>query len=149
MPRTYTNLLFHIIFSTKDRLPQISQDLKPKLHGYLWGIAQESKAQPIALNGTADHVHLLAGLKPDTNVSDFVRTLKANSSKWIHQERGIRRFAWQLGFAAFSVSHSNRPAVVRYIADQETHHRKRSFQEELISFLKRNRIEYDERYLWQ
>ena len=149
MPRTYTSLLTHIIFSTKERKPQISAELRPKLHAYLWGIAKRSGASPIAVNGTSDHVHLLFGARPDTCIADLVRTLKSNSSKWMHEAHGQKFFAWQLGYAAFSVSKSNVGIVTRYIADQEQHHRKLTFQQELIAFLKKHEIEYDERYIWQ
>jgi putative transposase len=149
MPRTYTSLLTHIVFSTKNRLPQIRPEMKSNLHAYLWGTAAKTAGVPFAINGTEDHVHLLIGLRPDVSPSDAVRVLKANSSKWVHEELGQHRFAWQLGFSAFSVSKSNVAAVAKYIADQEEHHKKLTFQQELIAFLKKNGIEYDERYIWQ
>ncbi|HZQ91317.1 MAG TPA: IS200/IS605 family transposase [Terriglobales bacterium] len=149
MPRTYTNLLTHIIFSTKNRLPQIRAEMKRDLHAYLWGIATKTAGVPVAINGMPDHVHLLISLRPDVSASEAVRVLKSNSSKWAHEELGQPRFAWQLGFSAFSVSKSNVAAVAKYIAEQEEHHQKMTFQHELISFLKKNGIEYDERYIWQ
>ena len=149
MPRTYTNLLVHVIFSTKQRARQIDADIASKLHGYLWGIAKNCGCEPLAVNGTDDHVHLLVGVKPDASLSDFVRRLKSSSSKWIHQEHAKPRFAWQLGYAGLSVSKSNASAVCRYIADQERHHKRMTFQQELIAFLKKTEIEYDERYIWE
>ena len=128
-------------------VPLITAELKPKLHGYLWGIIRGSGGVPIAINGTEDHVHLLLGLKPDVCVADTVRTLKANSSKWAHDNH--RTFGWQLGYAALSVSKSNVPAVAKYIAEQERHHRKMGFQQELVAFLQKHGIDYDERYIWQ
>jgi putative transposase len=149
MPRTYTKLLVHIIFSTKERRREIIPDLSTKLHGYLWGIAKNLKCTPLAVNGTDDHVHMLVGIRPDSSLSDFVRSLKSSSSKWVHEDQGRPRFAWQLGFAALSVSKSNATSVSRYIAEQEEHHRRMSFQQELIAFLKKHEIEYDERYIWE
>jgi REP-associated tyrosine transposase len=149
MPRTYTKLLVHIIFSTRERRREIVPDLSTKLHGYLWGIAKNLKCTPLAVNGTDDHIHMLVGIRPDSSLSDLVRSLKSSSSKWVHDEQGRPRFAWQLGFAALSVSKSNAAAVSRYIAEQEQHHRKMSFQQELIAFLKKHAIEYDERYIWE
>lgn len=103
----------------------------------------------LIVNGTADHVHLLIWLPPRLPVSDALRVLKTNSSRWAH-ENGITRraFAWQAGYGAFSVSQSNAPQVIKYIANQEEHHRKASFQEEFLAFLKKHGIEYDKRYLW-
>jgi len=149
MPRTYTKLLVHIIFSTKERRREIAPDLSTKLHGYLWGIAKNCGCTPMAVNGTDDHIHLLVGIKPDSSLSDFVRRLKSSSSKWVHEQHARPRFAWQLGFAGLSVSKSNAAAVSRYIAEQEQHHKRISFQQELIAFLKKHEIEYDERYIWE
>ena len=102
------------------------------------------------INGTADHVHLLLRLPPTVSVSEAMRVLKTNSSRWIHEKWKSRRaFGWQIGYAAFSVSQSNASAVLQYIAAQEEHHRKVSFQQELVGFLKKHGIEYDERYIWE
>jgi len=104
----------------------------------------------LAANGTADHVHLLMRLPPRLALADAVRVVKTNSSRWVHQSRALRRrFQWQAGYGAFSVSQSNVPEVVRYIRNQEQHHRRESFREELLAFLKRHGIEYDERYIWE
>lgn len=149
MPRTYTSLLTHIIFSTKERKPIIQSELQAKLHAYLWGIAKNSRCTPMAINGIGNHVHLLIGIRPDVCVADLVRTLKANSSKWVHQEWKQPGFAWQLGYAALSVSKSNLQQVARYIAEQQRHHRRVNFQQELVAFLRKHEIEYDERYIWQ
>ena len=149
MSRTFTNLLTHLIFSTKDRVPFIEEELKPELYAYLGGLTRELKGKSYGINGTADHVHLLASLPPTVAISDALRFLKSNSSGWVHDKWPKRRkFAWQLGYAAFSVSKSNVPEVLKYIANQEAHHRRASFKEELIEFLKKHEIEYDERYLW-
>src|SRR5262249_31057694 len=103
------------------------------------------------INGVKDHVHLLVQLIPTISISEFVRILKANSSKWVHEDKGIPRakFGWQSGYACFSVSQSNLSSAHRYIAKQEVHHQKVSFQEEFLRFLKEHEIEYDERYIWE
>ena len=149
MAQTFTNLLTHIIFSTKDRAPNIRRELRPDLHAYLGGIIRNLDGQALLVNGPADHVHLLAWLPPTLAIAEALRVLKANSSRWVHQTYpGQRAFAWQAGFGAFSVSQSQAPSELKYIRDQERHHRRKAFQEEFLTFLKRNRIAYDERYIW-
>src|SRR5438128_446169 len=131
MGHTYTNLLVHVIFSTKDRLPQLTPDLKPQLFPYMGGIVLEIGGRALAINGPQDHVYLLLILPPALALADGIRTIKANSSRWVHQkwpERGT--FAWQTGYGAFSVSQSDADEVMKYIAGQEEHHRRVSFQEE-------------------
>lgn len=141
MENTYTNLLAHIIFSTKDRAPLIDAELKPKLFGYLGGIAREMKATALIIDGTKDHVHMLIGLPPSLSISDLLRVLKTNSSKWVHEKWTAKRaFGWQAGYGAFSVSQSNVAVVSEYIARQKEHHRRVSFQEEFLSFLKKHGI---------
>jgi len=149
MSRTFTNLLTHVIFSTKNREPLILPALQPELHAYLGGLIKELKGKPHAINGTIDHVHMLIGLPPNVSTSDTLRFIKSNFSGWVHDKWPKNRaFAWQLGYGAFSVSKSNVPEVVKYIAGQEEHHRKRRFKEEFIDFLHKHEIEYDERYIW-
>ena len=149
MAHTFANLLTHIVFSTKDRLGSIRPEFKADLWAYLGGIAREIKGKAIIVNGTADHVHMLVWLPPTIAVADGLRVLKTNSSKWIHQTRRFREFGWQVGYGAFSVSQSNAPAVVKYIQGQEDHHKKISFQEEFVAFLKKHKIAYDPRYIWE
>lgn len=148
MPHTFTNLIAHVVFSTKDRLPLINADVQPKLHSYMGGILRELKATPLIINGIADHVHLLVGIPPAASVSDTLRVLKANSSRWLHETYG-KPFAWQSGYGAFSVSQSNLDAVRRYIARQEEHHRRMSFKDEFIALLRRHNIEFDEAFIWR
>jgi len=113
------------------------------------GIITNQKGHLLAIGGMPDHVHLLVSLPAHTSVSAALRLVKSNSSKWVHETFASRRdFAWQDGYAAFSVSASNRDAVRRYIAAQDGHHRRVSFQDELVDFLKRHEIAYDERYIW-
>jgi putative transposase len=150
MAHTFTNLLTHIIFSTKDRAPLIDAELKPELHSYLGGMVREIKGKAYSINGTVDHVHLLVSLPPTISLSDAMKTVKANSSRWASQKwRGHKSFGWQTGYGAFSVSKSSMQDVIKYIENQEAHHRKISFQEEFIAFLEKHGIEYDERYIWE
>ena len=150
MAQTLSNLLIHVIFSTKNREPLIDSQLKPDLMAYLGGIVREMKGSALAINGTADHVHLLLRLPPAISVAEALRILKANSSRWVHGNGPSRRgFRWQAGYGAFSVSQSSVPDVIRYISSQETHHRRIGFQEELIAFLRKHKITYDERYIWE
>ena len=148
MSHTYTNLLSHVIFSTKDREPLITARLDDDLLAYLGGIVRELGGALRAANARPDHVHLLCSLPPMVAMADALRGVKTNSARWVHRSRNYADFEWQTGYGAFSVSHSLAPAVVRYIGDQEKHHRRVTFQEELIAFLKKNGIAYDERYIW-
>jgi putative transposase len=150
MAHSTTNLLTHIIFSTKDRQPFLVAELRPRLYAYLGGIVRELDGQALGIGGTADHVHLLIKLPPTVSIADAARVLKANSSKWLHEKwPARRRFAWQTGYGAFSVSESGVPATLGYIARQAEHHKKTTFQKEFLQFLKKHRIPYDERYLWR
>lgn len=148
MAHTYTNLLSHIIFSTKDRAPLITPALHEDLLAYMGGILRELGGLLRASNARPDHVHLFCSLPPTLATADALRVVKTNSSRWVHSARNYRAFDWQTGYGAFSVSASLAPAVVRYIRDQEKHHRKMTFQEELITFLRKNGISYNERYIW-
>jgi putative transposase len=148
MSRTFTNLLTHLIFSTKDRKPLIFPDAKPELFAYLGGLTRELKGRAYGINGTTDHVHMLVNLPPTVSISDALRFIKSNSSGWMHDKWPRNPFAWQPGYGAFSVSKSNVPEVFKYIANQESHHRKRTFQEEFVDFLRRHEIDFDERYIW-
>ena len=150
MAHTFANLLTHVIFSTKDREPIIAPDLKPDLLAYMGGIVREIQGKTMAANSMPDHIHMLLWLPPSVAVADALRIVKANSSRWVHQRSSrYRGFGWQTGYGAFSVSQSSAPSVVKYIREQEKHHLRVSFQEEFISFLKKNRVPYDERYIWE
>ena len=150
MAHTLSRLLTHVIFSTKDRVPHIDAELKPQLLAYMGGIVNELDGEPLIINGVANHVHLLVRLRPAVALSKLLRVLKTNSSRWVHEAWKSRStFGWQTGYAAFSVSESNVRRVSRYIAEQEEHHRKVSFQEEFTAFLQKHRIDYDERYIWE
>ena len=149
MSHTYTNLLYHVIFSTKERRPFIDDELKPRLHGYLGGIVTDIDCLPIKIGGVADHVHLLLKIPAKPSVSEVLRLLKCNSSGWVHDEfPQLKRFAWQEGYGAFTVSPSKKSDVEQYIANQEEHHRHRSFQDEFISILEKHEIEFDPATIW-
>jgi putative transposase len=147
MPKTYTNLLTHIIFSTKERLPLIDDKMKPRLHAYMGGIVREIGGVALIVGGINDHVHLLISLPPTLALSDVMRVVKTNSSRWMH-EQNRPKFQWQSGFGAFSVSSANIEKVKKYIANQENHHQKQSFREEFIDFLNRSNMDFDEKFLW-
>jgi putative transposase len=149
VPSTYTNLLYHIVFSTKDRLPLIKEEFREELYRYVGGIIRAEGGAQLEIGGVADHVHILAKIKPAIAVSEMLAKVKANSSKWANDHKmQLRKFGWQEGYAAFSVSESQAPAVREYIRYQEEHHRKQTYQEEFVALLKRHEIEYDPRYLW-
>lgn len=147
MPSTYLSLHYHLVFSTKNREPLIDSIWRPRLHEYLGGGVRGLGAVSQIVGGAADHVHLLVTLKATHCLADFMRELKKGSSGWVHEEVVHPNFAWQEGYAAFTVSAPAREAVRDYIARQEEHHRKRSFREELVEMLGRAGVEYDARYL--
>ena len=147
MSHTHTNLLFHIVFTTEGRLPLISSEIKHELFAYLAALIREKKGIAIIINGMADHVHILVMLPPDVSVSDVMRFVKANSSRWMKGRSG-KPFAWQKGFGAFSVSRSNVEAVAKYIRDQEKHHQKIDLRDEYLSLLKKHEARYDPDHLW-
>lgn len=147
---TYTNLLYHLVFSTKERRPLIRPEFSERLHEYIGGTLRGLGGIALEINSVADHIHILTRLKPNVSVSDLLRDLKANSSKWVNEEiLRIRKFGWQDGYAAFSVSESQVPRVRKYIQSQPEHHRRIDFKSELLQLLKRHKIDYDERYLWK
>lgn len=147
---TYTNLLFHIVYSTKYRKPWIQPAWQDELYGYIGGILRESNGTLLKIGGIADHVHLLAKLSPTLAISDVLRVVKTNSSKWTNERSDVDfKFQWQPVFAAFSVSESQVPVVEAYIANQAEHHRKRTFEEEFLEMLRRHKIKYDPRYVFE
>ena len=147
MPSTHTMLLHHLVFATKNRDPVIAPCWRARLHEYLGGCVNGLGGMSQGVGGVADHVHLLVGLKPVHCLSNFMRDLKRSSSMWVRHEIPSPGFAWQEGYAAFSVSASARLSVLNYIARQEERHRRRTFQEELEEFLKKAGVPYDHRYL--
>ena len=146
---SYTCLFYHIVFSTKERRPFLSEELLARACQYMGGIVRNLKGQMLKANGAADHVHLAAVIHPSAAVAEFVGKVKSNSTGWIHETfPPMRDFAWQEGYSAFTVSRSVLPAVLKYIENQPVHHRKMTFQEELIELLERHGIEYDPQRMW-
>ena len=149
MGHTLSDLLVHVIFSTKDRQPTITADFRPRLYEYMAGVAKKEIGVALRIGGTADHIHGLLAIRPEVSVAEAMRKWKALSSKWIHATfPASRSFGWQAGYGAFTVSRSVAPRVIEYIDDQEEHHKTVTFQEEFLAFLKRHRIEYDPRFIW-
>ncbi len=148
MSASYCNLLYHIVFSTKGREPWLSADIRPRVHEYLGGAIRAEGGVPLIINGTADHVHILAKLRQDKALSKLIGEVKANSSGWIGRTFGeMAEFAWQEGYGAFTVSESQTETVRRYIANQEEHHRRLTFADEVRRLLTAHRIAFDERFL--
>ena len=148
MPSTHLSLHYHLIFSTKNRLPLISKDWRANLHAYLGGIVKGINGVPLAIGGIEDHAHLLIGLRATHRLDYVLRDIKADSSGWVHKTVGQRKFEWQSGYLGLTVSPSQIERVRKYILNQEKHHRRKSFQEEYLELLELSGIEYDERYLW-
>jgi putative transposase len=147
MASTHISLNYHIVFATKDRQRRIETSWRSRLHEYIGGTIRGLDGHSHIVGGVEDHVHVLAGLRATRALADVVREIKKCSSLWIHEELRYPGFAWQAGYAAFTVGPRDLPSVMRYIANQEEHHRVRSFREELVDFLSRAGVEYDPRYL--
>ena len=148
MSSSYCNLLYHIVFSTKDREPWMTAAIRPRIHEYLGGAIRGENGIAIVVNGTADHVHILAKLRQDKALSKFIGELKANSSGWISRTLDeCAGFTWQEGYGAFTVSESQAPKIRRYIEKQEEHHQMLSFLEEFKVILRAHGLPFDERYL--
>ena len=150
MPQSLARVVLHLAFSTKNRSSFLKDaDLRARLHAYIAGVLQKIGCEPILIGGVEDHVHILCNLSRTITVAELVEEAKKASSKWIkEQDRQYRDFFWQSGYAAFSVSESQVEKVRAYIAAQEQHHRKVSFQDEFRSLCRKHRIEIDERYVW-
>ena len=150
MSKSYTNLLYHIVFSTRERRPIITDDRRPRLYEYVGGIIRNLGGIALAIGGIEDHLHALAKLRPDKALSEVLRDLKANSSGWMHDVfPELRDFSWQRGYGAFTVSASQVQIVSNYIVNQEQHHKRRSFQDEFEEMLRINQIDFDEKFLWK
>ena len=149
MSHSNASLIFHIVFSTKKRVPFITPDWQPRLYAYLGGILLHHNGVLLAAGGTANHVHLLSGLHRDMAMSAAVRTLKSNSTSWIHDTfPELAGFRWQIGYGAFSISHTGIKRVEAYLANQEAHHHQETFEEEYLDFLDRHEITYDPLTIW-
>lgn len=150
MPQSYVNLLYHIVFATKNREPLITGKHQERLYEYIGGIVREQGGIALALNGTEDHVHLFAKLRQDKALSDMIRDFKAHASGWMHKVfPELEDFSWQNGYGAFTVSASQAAKVRQYIAGQKIRHQQYFFENEFVKLLQVNEVEFDERYLWR
>jgi len=153
MAQSYTNLLYHILFSTAERRSSITAEIEPRLHEYMGGIVKSNGGIPLAINGMPDHVHLLAKLRQDVALADFLRELKSVSSGWVHDtfQRDTfpqaGKFGWQNGYTAFTVSKSQAVKVATYIRNQKQHHLKTGSVDELKMLLRAHGVDFDEKYL--
>jgi REP element-mobilizing transposase RayT len=149
MAGTYSQIYIQIVFAVKGRANLLKKPWRTEVFKYIAGVIREKGQKPIIVNGVSDHIHVFVGMKPSMSISDLVRDIKNNSSKFINESGFLKRkFAWQAGFGAFSYSQSAVRNVYRYIENQEAHHAKQTFKEEYLEVLERFEIEYDERYLF-
>lgn len=150
MANTFTKIYIHIVFSVKGRQNLIQKAWKEELYKYICGISNAKEQKIYAIGGVADHIHLLVSMRPSTSISDLVRDIKANSSKWINEKKYVmEKFQWQEGFGAFSYAQSQLNTVISYINNQEQHHKQHTFREEYTELLKKFRVTYDEKYLFE
>jgi len=149
MSQSLSTILVHIVFSTKQRRLLIKPEIEKELHAYLATIFKDCNSPALIINGTSDHIHVLCQLAKTKTVSNVIEDVKKKSSKWIKSKGAeYEEFYWQNGYGAFSIGNSQVPAVRKYIEEQKEHHMKKSFQEELLEFLRLYEVQYDERYLW-
>jgi REP element-mobilizing transposase RayT len=149
MPGTYSQILLHGVFSTKERRAQIKPVIQPRLYEYMGGLVRAEKGALLSIGGMSDHVHMLFRWQTGGAISDLMRTVKARYTSWVHETfPGFDAFAWQEGYAVFSVSKSAEADVRRYIENQIEHHAGREFKEELLALLRAHEIEFDERYVF-
>ena len=147
MPGSYTALHYHLVWSTKERRPQITADISERLYAFIGGIIRDEKGTLLAVGGTPDHIHLLVRWRPDGSLSNLLRDIKTRSSRWAHEAIERSEFRWQDGYSGFTVSRSALDDVRSYIERQEEHHRHRSFEEELRA-LRAHGVEFDEKYVF-
>lgn len=149
MPQSLSVVIVHIVFSTKDRFPFINPEIRSSLHAYLATVSRNAGCECYRVGGVADHVHLAVRLSRTITIADLVEALKTSTSKWMKtQSPDLDTFAWQRGYGAFSVAPGDLDAVVTYIANQEEHHRTKTFQDEYRAFLVKYGVDFDERYVW-
>ena len=149
MPQSLSNIMVHIVFSTKDRTACFDDAIRPRLHAYLASVARESGCECPRVGGTEDHVHLAVQMSRTLTIAKLVEVVKTSSSKWLKsQSPNLAKFAWQRGYGAFSVGPTDLDALLAYIDNQGEHHRTRTFQEEYRGFLKKYAVAFDERYVW-
>ncbi len=149
MANSYISCYIHYIFSTKNRENIITPEIEERLWPYIGGIARENKMKALAIGGVEDHLHLLISLPATITIAKAIQQLKGASSEWVNETFGKeKKFYWQVGYGAFSVSSSQLNKVKMYINSQKKHHKKKTFKEEYIGFLKKYNVEYDEKYVW-
>jgi len=150
MANTYSQIYLQVVFAVNGRKSLIQSEWKDELYKYICGIVNGKKEKVYAIGGVSDHIHILISIKPSSIISDLVRDIKCNSSKWINERQYvIGKFQWQEGFGAFSYTHWHLDTIINYINNQEDHHKKKSFKDEYLEFLEQFYIEYDEKYLFE
>lgn len=150
MANTFSQIYIQTVFAVSGRLSLITADFKEELHKYITGIVRNKGQKLISINGMADHLHILIGLRPAMALADLVRDIKCDSSDWVNRKKLARgKFAWQEGYGAFSYGHSQLDTIIRYIQNQERHHRRRSFKDEYLTLLKKFEIEFREEYVFK
>jgi putative transposase len=149
MSQSLANIHTHLVFSTKNRHPWLTDDVRPDLHAYMATVLAHLNSPAQIINSIEDHVHILFNLHRTLALSKAVERVKSSSSQWLKsQSLTLEKFSWQSGYGAFSVSESNLPEVSHYISQQREHHRTKSFQEEYLAFLQRHHMDYDQQYIW-
>jgi len=149
MVGTFSQIYIQYVFAVNGRQNLLQKPWRDEVFKYISGIVKGKNQKPIIVNGVANHVHVFVGLKPSMAISDLIRDIKNNSTNFINEQKFLRnKFSWQEGFGAFSYSHSQIDDVYQYILNQENHHKKRTFREDYLEFLKKFEVEYDERYLF-
>ncbi|WP_433836460.1 IS200/IS605 family transposase [Flavobacterium anhuiense] len=150
MANTYTQIHIHFVFAVKYRKAIIHKNWKDELYKYISGIIRNNNHKLLAINGVSDHIHILVGFRPVQSISELMKNVKQNSSKWINENRFINtHFEWQEGYGAFSYSKSQLHAVINYIENQEQHHKQKTFREEYINFLEKFEVDYDEKFIFK
>lgn len=150
MANTYSQIYIQVVFAVAGREHLIGSGWKDELYKYITGIVRNHEQKLIAIGGVENHIHILLGIKPSIALSDLVREIKANSSRFVNEKRFVRgKFSWQEGFGAFSYSHSQLDDVIHYIQNQEEHHKRTNFKDEYLKFLKKYKIDFDEHYLFE
>lgn len=148
MANTYTQIYLHLVFAVQNRMSLIGIEWKDELYKYITGIIQNNHHKLIAINGMPDHLHIAVGYKPHQLIPELLQNIKGSSSGWINKQKFVKaKFKWQEGYGAFSFSHSHIDRVVKYIINQQNHHKKKTFGQEYVELLKKYNIEYDERYI--
>ncbi len=150
MANTFTQIHIHIIFAVQGRASIISSEWEQRLYDYIIAIAHENGHKVLSINGMPDHLHILIGLMPNQALSELVKKIKSSTSKWLNEQKIVHgKFSWQEGYAAFAISKSRLPAIIKYIQDQKSHHKKHSFIEEYRKILDYLNIEYDDKYIFK